>query len=98
MSANGRLRSLEAGQAESAHRRMLPGPQGSHTHSPVPSYIKHMQLSCMGKLRRKDSQAIVSQREDTKGYTASDLRWEHLKMIPVHIKVSQFGQLAQGAG
>lgn len=57
-----------------------------------------MQLSRMGKLRREDSQAIVSQREDTKGHTASDFRWQHLKMIPVHIKVSQLGQLAQGAG
>lgn len=77
---------------------MLPGPQGSHAHSPVPSYVKHMQLSCMGKLRRKDSQAIVSQGEDTKGYAASDFRWQHLKMIPVHIKVRQFGQFAQRAG
>ena len=57
-----------------------------------------MQLSCMGKLRRKGSQAVVSQRQDTKGHTASDFRWQHLEMIPVHIEVSQFGQLAQGAG
>lgn len=76
---------------------MQPGPQGPHRHSPIPSYIKHMQLSCMGKLRGKDSQAIVSQGEDTEGYTASNFRWQHLKMIPVHIKVSQFGQLAQRA-
>lgn len=96
--ANGKLRSLEARQAKSAQVRMPPGPQGSRRHSPVPSYIKHMQLRCTGKLRRKDSQAVVSQRENTEGYTASDFRWQHLKMIPVHIKISQFGQLAQGAG
>lgn len=98
VSANGKLRSLEARQASSAHVGMPPGPRGPHRHSPVPSYVKHMQLSCVGKLRRKDSQAVVSQRENTKGYTASNFRWQHLKMIPVHIKISQFGQLAQGAG
>jgi hypothetical protein len=52
----------------------------------------------MGKLRREDSQAIVSQREDTKGHTASDFRRQHLKMVPVHIEVSQLGQLAQRVG
>lgn len=57
-----------------------------------------MQLSRVRKLRGEDSQAVVSQREHTEGHTASDLRWQHLKMIPVHIKVSQFGQLAQRAG
>ena len=52
----------------------------------------------MDKLRREDSQAIVSQREDTKGHTASDFRRQHLKMVPVHIEVSQLGQLAQRVG
>lgn len=57
-----------------------------------------MQLSCVGKLRWQNSQAVVPQGQDTECHTAPDLRWQHLQAIPIHIEVGQLGQLSKGVG
>jgi hypothetical protein len=57
-----------------------------------------MQLGCVGEFSRQHGQAVVPQGENAERHTASNLRWQHLKVVPVHIKIGQLGQLAQRAG
>lgn len=66
--------------------------------SPVPSHVQHVQLRRVGELRWQDGQAVVPQRQDAECHAAPDLGRQHLQAVPVHIEVSQLGQLSKGVG
>lgn len=64
--------------------------------APVPSHVQYVQLRCVSQLRGQRSQAVVPQGEDAESQAASNLGWQCLQVVPVHIEVSELGQVAQG--